>query len=111
MKLAVAGKGGTGKTTISGTLSRLLARAGRTVLAVDADSNPNLDAILGVDPSAAREMAGIPRDLMERVEEEGGRSSLVLKRPVDEVLREYGIEGPDGVRMVVMGRIGHGGGG
>ncbi|MEO5790504.1 MAG: AAA family ATPase, partial [Gaiellaceae bacterium] len=42
MKLAVAGKGGSGKTSISGTMARLLARDGRKVLAIDGDSSPNL---------------------------------------------------------------------
>ena len=45
MKLAVAGKGGAGKTTFSATAARLLARAGHPVLAIDADaaSTPLLD--------------------------------------------------------------------
>lgn len=47
MKIAVAGRGGVGKTTVSGTLSRALARAGHTVLAVHADLNP----MLGVSTS------------------------------------------------------------
>ena len=34
MKLAVAGKGGAGKTTFSATASRLLSRAGHPVLAI-----------------------------------------------------------------------------
>ncbi len=108
MKVAIAGKGGTGKTTISGILARELARSGRKVLAVDADSNPNLDAIVGLPPERGREMAAIPRELLERVEENGD-SRLVLTRPLDEVLEEYGSLGPDGVRMVVMGRVAHGG--
>lgn len=112
MRIAVAGKGGTGKTTISGTLARALGRSGRRVLAVDADSNPNLDAILGVDRDSARTMSGIPRSLLERVEDEdGGGSRLVLTRPLDEVLGEYGIDAPDNVRMVVMGRVDHAGSG
>ncbi|CAN5432081.1 hypothetical protein BH18VER1_BH18VER1_13920 [soil metagenome] len=39
MKIAIAGKGGSGKTTIAGILTRLL--ADRNVWAIDADSNPN----------------------------------------------------------------------
>ena len=48
--LAVAGKGGTGKTTICGMLIDWLCRNGRTpVLAVDADANSNLNEVLGVE--------------------------------------------------------------
>ena len=46
--IAVAGKGGTGKTTISALLSRLLAERG-TVLAIDADPSVNLHMALGLD--------------------------------------------------------------
>ncbi|MGH2840115.1 MAG: AAA family ATPase, partial [Solirubrobacteraceae bacterium] len=48
MKLAIAGKGGSGKTSISGTMARLLARSGHNVLAIDGDSNPNLALTLGI---------------------------------------------------------------
>ena len=37
MKLAITGKGGVGKTTLSSTLARLYADEGRTVLAADVD--------------------------------------------------------------------------
>ncbi|MDR0861529.1 MAG: AAA family ATPase [Oscillospiraceae bacterium] len=47
--IAVAGKGGTGKTTICGMIIEQLARAGKKVLAVDADPNSNLNEVLGVD--------------------------------------------------------------
>ncbi|MDR1962076.1 MAG: AAA family ATPase [Gracilibacteraceae bacterium] len=47
--IAVAGKGGTGKTTVCGMLIEALCQAGRKpVLAVDADSNANLNEVLGV---------------------------------------------------------------
>ncbi|MEO7397521.1 MAG: AAA family ATPase, partial [Ilumatobacteraceae bacterium] len=42
MKIAVVGKGGSGKTTTSAILARTLARDGHSVLALDCDSNPNL---------------------------------------------------------------------
>jgi CO dehydrogenase maturation factor len=49
--IAVTGKGGTGKTTLSGFLIDWLARKGRTpILAVDADANANLADVLGVEP-------------------------------------------------------------
>ncbi|MDR0915708.1 MAG: AAA family ATPase [Oscillospiraceae bacterium] len=47
--IAVAGKGGTGKTTICGMLVRYLTERGNRVLAVDADPNSNLNEVLGVD--------------------------------------------------------------
>ncbi|NLB28719.1 MAG: AAA family ATPase, partial [Clostridiales bacterium] len=46
--IAVAGKGGTGKTTLCGILVRYLASNGKKVLAVDADANSNLNEVLGV---------------------------------------------------------------
>lgn len=47
-KIAVAGKGGSGKTTVAGVLARLLAEGGSEVLTVDADENPNLGISLGL---------------------------------------------------------------
>ena len=47
--IALSGKGGTGKTTISSLLIRAFVDAGDTpVLAVDADPNANLHEALGV---------------------------------------------------------------
>jgi CO dehydrogenase maturation factor len=65
--IAIAGKGGTGKTTVAALLvSRLVARGRTPVLAVDADPNACLDAALGVEVTStvgaireeARELAG-----------------------------------------------------
>lgn len=109
MRLAVAGKGGTGKTTIAGTLARALAQAGRSVIAVDADTNPNLAGLVGVPPERAREMLGLPRSLVERRTEPDGSSRVVFTGDPEQVLETYGVVGPDGVRLVVMGKVGHGG--
>ncbi len=47
--IALAGKGGTGKTTVSGMLIKYLVHRAKTpILAVDADSNANLNEVLGV---------------------------------------------------------------
>lgn len=48
--IAIAGKGGTGKTTLAALLARQIVKAGKgPVLAVDADANANLNEALGID--------------------------------------------------------------
>ncbi len=111
MRLAIAGKGGSGKTTIAGTLARLLAQRGRPVVAVDADTNPNLSTTLGIEAERAQQIVALPRTLLRRDQQPDGTiTSTFLRDPLD-VLEEYGAQGPDGVRLVVMGAVGHGGAG
>ena len=111
MRIAIAGKGGSGKTTISGTVARLLAQAGRQVVAIDADTNPNLATTLGLQPDRAKEITALPRSLLNReTQPDGSMLSTFLRDPM-EVLEEYGTKTPDGVRLVVMGAVGHGGAG
>lgn len=110
MKVAVAGKGGSGKTTISATLSRLLARRGYPVMAVDGDPNPNLAVALGMSPDRLQEIVRVPKDVME-TKEEGGVRRLVMTRPIEEVTAEYAVPGPDGVNLMVMTGVDHAGAG
>lgn len=102
MRLALAGKGGAGKTTISATLARIAARAGTSVVAIDADANPNLGIALGVSPADAAAVRPVPPSLVSR--RIGGAG---LTEPVDEVLQRHAVLGPDGVRLVGMGAPGH----
>jgi CO dehydrogenase maturation factor len=111
MRVAIAGKGGSGKTTISGTLARSLAEMDRNVLAIDADSNPNLASLLGVKPEQIRQLVDLPRDLLERRTEEDGTVRSVFAADPDEVVSTYGIDTPGGVRMMIMGHIQHSGAG
>lgn len=113
MKIAVAGKGGSGKTTLAATLARLAARQGRDVVAVDGDSNPNLALALGVSPEAANSILPVPRDVIvdKPLEDGTGRKTSVLAIPASEVVRLHGVDAPDGVRVLVMGRVGHAGAG
>jgi len=104
VRIAFAGKGGAGKTTIAATLARLVARRGVPVVAIDADSNPNLAAALGVDPSTAAALAGIPAAAVSRKLAGPG-----LKFSVDELLAAHGAVAPDGVRMLLMGAPAHAG--
>ncbi|WP_157936800.1 ATP-binding protein [Geodermatophilus chilensis] len=101
MRLAVAGKGGAGKTTLSATLALLAARSGRPVVAVDADANPNLATALGVPPHAAS-LRPVPPSLVSR-----RRGGAGLLEPIDEVLDRYSASGPDGIRLLGMGGPAH----
>lgn len=102
MRLAVAGKGGAGKTTISATLARLAARSGRPVVALDADANPNLSTALGIPPELAAGLGPVPASLVSR---RIGGAGLV--EPIDEVLDRYAIAAPDGMRVLGMGAPAH----
>lgn len=110
MRIGVAGKGGSGKTTIAGTLARVLAQAGRGILAVDADSNPNLASMVGIRPEEAARLEPLPRDLLVELEQ-GGKRRVALAMDPAEIVRRFAIVGPDGVRLVLGGRVDHAGAG
>jgi CO dehydrogenase maturation factor len=97
LRVAVAGKGGAGKTTLSATLARLLARQGRDVTVIDGDSNPNVAVALGVDRALAESLQPLPTTLVSR--RLGG---MALKDPIDKVLAEHSIQAPDQVRVLMM---------
>ena len=103
MRIAVSGKGGSGKTTIAATLARVFARRGYCVNAIDDDPNPNLAAALGLTPDQRERLTRVPRDeiLEERVDAEG-HATLHLTRPFEDVLKEYGVCGPDNVGVLMM---------
>ena len=94
MRVAIAGKGGTGKTTISGTLARVLARQGRQVLAIDADTTPNLAVTLGVSPENAQEMMDLPRNMMERQTQEDGTVKTVFTANTEEIISSIPPQAP-----------------
>ncbi len=104
MKLTIAGKGGSGKTSISGTMARLLARSGRNVLAIDGDSNPNLALTLGIPVERMNELPTLPRDLLRRTE-----NGTELSSTLAEVCESHSLTGPDGVTLLVMAHPQHAG--
>ena len=117
MKIAVAGKGGVGKTLISGTLARLLARDGFRVLAVDADPAMNLAYAVGIPTDVASKIVPITEN-KELIEERTGAKPgsafsifISLTPTVDDIAERYGIVGPDGIRLLVMGTVRSGGSG
>lgn len=102
MKIAIAGKGGVGKTTISGTLCRILGKQGRQVLAIDGDPNPNLSVVLGIDKNATLP-PNLSTDIIERIEEDGSWRFQV-KMPFAEILGTYGQAAPDNVTLLMVGK-------
>lgn len=103
MRVAVAGKGGSGKTTISATLSRLLARRGYQVTALDCDPNPNLAVALGVEAGERERLRRVPREeILEEIVDPDGVASLRLLRPLAAIRDEFGMVGPDGVGVLTM---------
>lgn len=97
MKIAVAGKGGAGKTTFCATAARLLGRAGHDVIAIDGDTNPNLHAALGIT-SPDRPLTSLPASLVSR--RLGGPA---LNESVADVVSAHAAAGPDGVAVLRMG--------
>jgi len=96
--IALAGKGGTGKTTISGLLIKYLTARGKTpVLAVDADSNANFNEVLGL---SVNETLGNAREEMKKGVVPGGMTKDVF---MSMKLEEAVVEAP-GYDLVVMGQ-------
>jgi len=95
--IAVAGKGGVGKTTVSGLLVRYLVEKGLTpVLAVDADSNTNLNEVLGVSLDST---LGQAREDMKKGQSQGMTKNLFIEMRVNQCLVES-----NGFDLIAMGR-------
>ena len=109
LKLAVAGKGGVGKSTLSAALALLLARRGRKVLAVDADPDANLANALGVSAERQRDIIPISqhRALIEdRTGARIGQYGQIFKMnpDVSDIARDYSYV-HEGVAILVLGAI------
>lgn len=102
MRVALAGKGGAGKTTLSASLARLIARRGIRVVAIDADTNPNLAVALGTDAEALADTPCLSASLVSR-----RLDGPALTCTTNEVLDAHATESPDGVLIVRMGMPQH----
>lgn len=94
MRIAVVGKGGSGKTTTAAIIARTMARAGDDVVALDCDTNPNLGISLGFSEETTERMVSL-RDQVDSGEAEHAPSW-------HDLLDRFGEEGPDGVRLAVV---------
>ncbi len=100
MKIAVTGKGGSGKSTVSGALCRHLAQLGHRVVGVDGDPNPNLGISLGVE----RELVETMEPILNALIAIGHTHDDPTPDPED-LLARYGLDAPGGVRLVATGKI------
>lgn len=96
--IALAGKGGTGKTTVAGFLIKYMVKANKTpILAVDADSNANLNEVLGLK---VNDTLGNAREEMKKGIVPGGMTKDVF---IDMKLQQAVVE-DDGFDLIVMGQ-------
>jgi CO dehydrogenase maturation factor len=115
MKIAISGKGGTGKTTLAGVMARVLGDRGFKVLAIDADADANLASAIGIEPGllqALKPLAGMKEFIEERTAAKKGAYGAFFKinPKVDDIPEKFSLQ-KDGVRLVLLGNIDQGGGG
>ena len=111
MKLAIVGKGGVGKTTLSASLAMKLAGQGRSVVAVDADPDGNLALALGVTEERMPVPIAAMRELiLERTDakDEGAGLMFKLNPKVDDLPDRFSVDA-GGVRLLVLGTLELGG--
>lgn len=96
--IALAGKGGTGKTTVSGMLIKYLMEKGKTpILAVDADSNANLNEVLGVEVTTT--LGSAREDMKKGAVPNGMTKDIFIQMKMEEaVVEEKGFD------LLVMGQ-------
>lgn len=115
MKLAITGKGGVGKTTLTALLAQVYADTGRDVLAVDADPSPCLAGALGFPDDLRAQLHPIA-EMDELIEERtGAKPGMVggfftLNPRVDDIPERFSVV-HRGVRLLEMGSVDMGGSG
>ena len=115
MKLAISGKGGVGKTTLTALLAQVYTDNGLDVLAVDADPSPCLADALGVPDDLQAELVPIAEMdelIYERTGAKPGTSGgfFTINPKVDDIPERFSVQ-HRGVRLLEMGSVDFGGAG
>ena len=112
MKVAITGKGGVGKTTLSSTLARPYADEGRTVLAAERDPDPNLGLALGLteeEVNAIVPVSKMKQLAKERTGANNQNSFYKLNPEVSNTPEKLPAKDINGVKLLVMGTVDTGG--
>lgn len=113
MKLAITGKGGVGKTTVSSLLAKVFAEEGKRVLAIDANPDSNLGNALGISQEDSANIVPVS-EMKELIEERTGATIGVpggyfkMNPRVDDIPERYAIK-VDGIWFMVLGTVKSGG--
>lgn len=114
LKIAIGGKGGVGKTTVTALLARCLAGdKNNKVIAIDADPVANLAAALGIsEDKPITPISQLTELISERTGAKPGTMGgfFTLNPKVDDIPERFSLE-RDGVRLLVMGTVQSGGSG
>lgn len=107
MKIAVCGKGGVGKTFLAGSLATHFASTGHPVIAIDADSSPNLALTLGLTEAEASRIQPVAEneDLIRVKTATDHPGVFRLSFSVDDIIAKYAVRTPSGAHLLVMGTI------
>lgn len=115
MKVAITGKGGVGKTTLSSLLTWAYATEGNKVIAIDANPDANLATALGISASEAQNITPIA-ELKDLIEERTGAKAgssggfFKLNPKVDDIPERFAIQ-KGKIKLLVMGTVKTGGSG
>ena len=111
LKIAIAGKGGVGKTTVAAALARALASQNFKVLAIDADPDANLASGLPLDtPGAPPPPLAAQRDLLRASAGASGLpAGVFLLNPAVDGIPIPAVSWGQHHRLVVLGWTGRGG--
>jgi CO dehydrogenase maturation factor len=107
IRIAIAGKGGVGKTLTAAGIAQAFAQSGKRTLAIDADPSPNLALLLGLSAAESEKILPISRneDLIRAKTATRFPGVYNLNFTVDDIVRNYSVATPAGIHLIVVGTI------
>jgi CO dehydrogenase maturation factor len=108
VKIAVSGKGGVGKTTISANIAKYFTKLGRIVYAVDADPDSSLGLALGIDEQKLGQVKPVI-EMKDIIGDKMGDGAMYTINPmVNDIVEKFCID-INGIRFLRMGDVKKGG--